>query len=151
MKTVTRTIALATLVTIVFLSQTVIAQTGQNSAKVDVPFAFNYGTQHFPSGVYTLSMENPNILSLRSGNRSAWTMIQKGSDPAQHKSAYVVFRSYGDRYFLTEYISANGSIASVFESAAERRAARDFAANRLTPGHVQLALMSNSGGGAQPK
>jgi hypothetical protein len=152
MKTTIRTIALASLVAIVSLSQTVIAQTGQPSTRIDVPFAFDYGTQHFAAGVYTLSMENQNVLSLRSGNRSAWMMIETGYDPTQHKSEYVVFRKYGDHYFLTEYAPASGSIhASVFESGAERRAARDYAANRLTPSRVQLALLSDEGGKAQSK
>jgi hypothetical protein len=64
----------------------------------------------------------------------------------------VVFRKYGDRYFLTEYAPSTGSIhASVFESAAERRAARDFAANHATPSRVQLAVLSTARGQAQSK
>lgn len=152
MKTTIRTIALASLVAIASLSQTVIAQTGQPSTRVDVPFAFDYGTQHFAPGVYTVSMRDKNILTLSSGNRSARTMIQAGYDPTQHKAGYVVFRKYGDRYFLTEYAPSRGSIhASVFESAAERRAARDFAANHGTPSRVQLAALSNASGQAQAK
>ncbi|HMG86672.1 MAG TPA: hypothetical protein VK574_13155 [Terracidiphilus sp.] len=152
MKTTIRTIALATLVAIASLSQTVIAQTGRPSTKVAVPFAFDYGTQHFAAGVYTVSMRDKNILTLNSGNHSAWAMIQAGYDPTQNKAGYVVFRKYGDRYFLTEYAPASGSLhASVSESAAERRAARDFAANHLAPSRVQLALMSNSNGAAQSK
>jgi hypothetical protein len=152
MKTTIRTIALATLVTMASLSQTVIAQTGQVSTKVDVPFVFDYGTQHFAAGVYTVSMRDKNILTLSSGNRSAWAMIQAGYDPTQNKSGYVVFRKYGDRYFLAEYGPASGSLhASVSESSAERRAARDFAANHLSPRQVQLALMSNVGSQAQSK
>jgi hypothetical protein len=152
MKTTIRTIALASLFAIASLSQTAIAQTGQPSTKVDVPFAFDYGTQHFAAGVYTVSMRDKNILTLSGGNRSAWAMIQAGYDPTQHKAGYVVFRSYGDRYFLTEYAPASGSLhASVSESAAERRAARDFAANHLTPSRVQLALVSNDSGGTHSK
>jgi hypothetical protein len=151
MKTTIRTIALASLVAIASLSQTAIAQTGQPSTKVDVPFAFDYGTQHFTAGVYTVSMRDGNILTLSSGNRSAWAMIQAEYDPTQHESGYVVFRKYGDRYFLTEYSPTHGSLhASVSESAAER-SARDFAAGHLTPSRVQLALISNSSGRAQSK
>jgi hypothetical protein len=152
MKTTIRTIALASLVAIASLSQTVIAQTGQYSTKVDIPFAFDYGTQHFAPGVYTVSMRDKNILTLTSGNRSAWALVQAGYDPTQNKAGYVVFRKYGDRYFLTEYSPATGSLhASVSESNAERRAARDFDASHLTPSRVQLALMSNSGNEAQSK
>jgi hypothetical protein len=78
-------------------------------------------------------------------------MVHAGYDPTQLKEGYVIFRKYGDRYFLTEYAPASGSVhASVFESNAERHAARDFAANHLTPSRVQLALLSNSNG-AQSK
>jgi hypothetical protein len=116
-----------------------------------VPFAFDYTTQHFAAGVYTVSMRDQNILTLSSGNRLAWAMIQAEYDPTQHESGYVVFRKYGDRYFLTEYSPAHGSLhASVSESAAER-SARDFAASHLTPSRVQLALISNSSGRAQSK
>jgi hypothetical protein len=150
MKTTIRTIALATLVAIASLAQPGIAQTLEHSAKVEVPFAFNYGNQHFAAGVYTLSMQNQNILSLRSGNHSAWMMIQTGYDPTQHKAGYVVFRKYGESYFLTEYAPTTGWIhASVFESGAERRAARDFAANHLTPTRAELALTTSSNAGVQ--
>lgn len=152
MKTTIRTIALATLVAIASLSQTVIAQTGQHSMKVNVPFAFDYGKQHLSPGVYSLTMNNQNVMSLRIGDRSAWAMIEAGNDPTEHKSGYVVFRKYGERYFLTEYVPANGSIhVSVFESGAERRAAREFAANHLSPRQVQLAMMSNIGAAAPTK
>jgi hypothetical protein len=153
MKTTIRTIALASLVAIASLSQTVIAQTGQPSTKIDVPFAFDYGTQHFVAGVYTVSMRDENILTLSSGNRTAWAMIQAGYDPtAQQSASYVVFRKYGDRYFLTEFSPANWHLhATVSESAAERRAARDFAANHLTPGRVELAALSNASGQASSK
>ena len=53
MKTTIRTIALASLVAIASLSQTAIAQTGWPSTTVDIPFAFDSGTQHFEAGVYT--------------------------------------------------------------------------------------------------
>ncbi len=152
MKTTIRSIAIASIVAIASLSQTVIAQTLEHSMKVQVPFAFNYGKQHFTAGVYTLSMQNQNILTLRSDSRSGWAMIETGYDPTQHKSGYVTFRKYGDQYFLTEYVPTSGFLhSSVFESGAERRAARDFAANHLTPSRVQLALMSNSSGAAQSK
>ena len=152
MKTTIRTIALATLVAIASLSHTVIAQKLEDSMKVQVPFAFNYGEQHFTAGLYTVSMENPNILRLCSGSRSAWALIETGNDPARHKSGYLAFRKYGDQYFLTEYVPPSGYIhASVFESGVLRRAAREFAANHVASSRVQLAVLSNAGDRAQSK
>jgi hypothetical protein len=154
MKTTIRTIALASLVAFASLSQTAIAQAGQPSTKVNVPFAFDYGSQHFAAGIYTVSMElNRDILTLSDGNRTAWALIQAGHDPtAQQSASYVTFRKYGDRYFLAEFSPAHWHIhATVSESAAERRAARDFATNNLVPSRVQLVALSNAGNGAQSK
>ena len=154
MKTTIRSIVIASLVAVASLSQTVIAQTGQPATKVDVPFAFDYGTQHFAPGVYTVAMQmNRDILTVSNGNRTAWALMQAGHDPtAQQSASYVVFRKYGDRYFLTEYSPANWHIhATVTESAAERRAARDFATNHLVPSRVQLAALSNASGQVQSR
>jgi hypothetical protein len=146
MKLKVHIIVIFTLIAITALSQTVFAQTSRPSSKVDVPFAFDYGKQHFAAGIYTVSMRDQNILTLSGVNRTAWTMIQAGYDPTQHKNGYVTFRKYGNRYFLTEFSPANASIvASVFESHAERSVARDFADSHLAPSHVHLALMSNAG------
>jgi len=153
MKSTISTIALAALVAIASLSQTAIAQTGQPATRVNVPFAFDYGTQHFAPGVYTVSMgQNRDILTLSNGNRTAWALIQAGYDPTQLNAGSVIFRKYGERYFLTEYRPASGSIdVTVFESEPEHRAARDFAANHLAPTHVQLAIMSKAGSQAPAK
>ena len=141
-----RIIAIFTLITIAALSQTMLAQTSRLSSKVDVPFAFDYGKQHFAAGIYTVTMRDQNILTLSGVNRAAWGMIQAGYDPTAHDKGCVTFRKYGNRYFLTEFSPANASIhASVFESSDERRAARDFATGHLAPSQVQVALLSNAG------
>jgi hypothetical protein len=152
MKTTIRTIALASLVAIAALSQTAVAQIGWLGTRVDVPFAFNCGSQHFAAGVYTLSTERQNLLLLRKGDHTALILIQAGFDPTRNKSGYVAFHKYGEQYFFAEYAPANGSIrASVLESKAERRAARDYAANHHSPSTVQLALLSNDSGNTQSK
>lgn len=152
MKTTIRTTVLASLVAIAALSQTAVAQIGWPSTRVDVPFAFNSGTQHFPAGVYTLSAGMQNVLRLRIGDRSALIMIQAGYDPAKNDAGYVAFRKYGNRYFLAEYAPAHRFIhASVFMSKAERRAARDFAANHLSPSTLQLALLTDGSSNAQSR
>lgn len=152
MKLTISTIALAALVAIASLSQTAHAQTGRHSAQVKVPFSFDCGTQHFAPGVYTISMRDQNILVLKGKTGSAWTMIHTGYDPTQLKVGSVIFRKYGERYFLTEYRPVSGSIdVTVFESEPEHRAARDFAENHLAATHVQLALLSNESSQAQAK
>jgi hypothetical protein len=123
-------------------SQTLFGQAGRSSTKVDVPFAFDYGNQHFAAGVYTIAMRDQSILTLSGINRTAWAMIQAGYDPTSHTQGCVTFRKYGSRYFLTEFSPANASIhASVFESGSERRVSRDFTASHLAPIKVEIALL----------
>ncbi|HMG85756.1 MAG TPA: hypothetical protein VK574_08430 [Terracidiphilus sp.] len=138
--------AIVTLVAITVFSQTLLAQTGRPSTKVDVPFAFDYGNQHFAAGIYTVAMRDQNILTINGISRTAWAMIQAGYDPTAHNQGCVTFRKYGDRYFLTEFSPANASIhASVFESSSEQRVARDFRASHVVPSKVQIALLPNYG------
>jgi hypothetical protein len=138
--------AIITFVAITAFSQILLAQTGRPFTKVDVPFAFDYGNQHFAAGTYTVSMRDQNILTVNGISRTSWAMIQAGYDPTAHNQGCVTFRKYGNRYFLTEFSPANASIhASVFESSGERRAARDFRASHLVPSKVQIALLPNYG------
>ena len=45
-----RTIAVFALIAIAGLSQAVLAQSSRPPLKIDVPFAFDYGKQHFAAG-----------------------------------------------------------------------------------------------------
>ncbi|HEX4309041.1 MAG TPA: hypothetical protein VHZ25_03380 [Acidobacteriaceae bacterium] len=123
-----RTIALAALVVVASLSQTLHAQTGAVRARVNVPFSFDCGKAHFAGGIYTLIQLSPNVLSIRANGTAAMAMIQINFDPRITKTSQVTFRQYGDRYFLEE-ISMAGSEAhvSVYESQSEKQAARELA------------------------
>ncbi len=82
MKTTIRTIALAALVAIASLSQTVIAQTGSSPPPRSMCLSHSITGRSTSRPASTPSpCENQNILTLRSGNRSAWAMIQAGYDP----------------------------------------------------------------------
>jgi hypothetical protein len=139
--------AIITLAAITVFSQMLLAQTaGRPSTKVDVPFAFYYGNQHFAAGTYAVTMRDHNILTVNGIGRTAWAMIQAGYDPTAHNQGCVTFRKYGDRYFLTEFSPSNASIhASVFESSSEQRVARDFSASHIVPSKVQIALLPSYG------
>jgi hypothetical protein len=137
-----RTIALATLVAIASLSQTLHAQTAPNSARVNVPFSFDYGTKHFAHGVYTLTREGMNVLRISSGTENAMAVIQTGWMPTRIKSSEVVFRKYGDRYFLDEVLIADlGADITVNESKAEKSAARELAQRGSQPATLALAFL----------
>ena len=143
MKTNIRTIALATLVAIASLSTTVHAQTAWIQARVNVPFSFDCGSAHFSAGVYTLTIENGRILTLRNSSGYAdMAMVQMAYSPIASKTSDATFTKYGDRYFLEE-IRTNGSVtqALVSESSSEKRAVREYRIRGEAGSQVALALL----------
>jgi hypothetical protein len=143
MKSNIRTIALATLVAIASLSQTLHAQTLAVPVRVDVPFSFDYGSQHFGHGVYVLSTNTQHVLTVRSNGSSGMAMIQSAWDRTPAKTSVVIFKKFGDRYFLQEVRIANAAThIDVLESQAEKRAVRELASRGETrTTEVALALL----------
>lgn len=143
MKSSIRTIALAAIVAIASLSQTMHAQTVAYASRVHVPFSFDYGTQHFSAGTYAISMQNASVLAVRTSGRTAFAIVQVDSGRLYPNTGSVIFRKYGDRYFLEEYRPAgSNTVIKVYESQAERRATREFASLHSQPTLVELALLS---------
>jgi len=137
-----RIFAIATLAATAFLSQAVHAQGYINASRVTVPFAFNLGTQHYEPGTYTVRMVDENFLMVSSRAETGFVMVRSDTKNSGPAGGYVTFRKYGDRYFLAEYHQADSDTAvTVPESRNERRAARDFAMNRMDPGRVRVALL----------
>lgn len=120
-------IAVATFVALASLSPAMHAQIPSDSARIDVPFSFDYGTKHFAHGVYTLARTSANVLTLRSGDQAVMALVQTGWTPRGLTDSQVLFRKYGDRYFLAEVLIADGPDLTVIQSKAEKRAARELA------------------------
>jgi hypothetical protein len=142
MKSSIRTLALAALVAIASLSQAH-AQT----PNVNVPFAFDCGSAHFAPGAYTLSISpGREYLMLQSKTNAGMALINVGDGPKNTTPGYVMFRKYGNRYFLAGYHPTNSlSTMEVQTSKTERVVAREFALYQPEPGRVQLALNEASG------
>ncbi len=147
MKSNMRIAALATVVaTLALLTP---AMHAQIDAHVNVPFAFDYGTTHFGPGTYTLSMDGPDVLLVRSGMNGATAIVQTAIERTRPAASQVIFSKYGNRYFLQEFVIAGGGQhVTVNESEAERRAAnRELAMRNSAPVQVALALVPESGDG----
>jgi hypothetical protein len=141
MKTNFRTIALATLAVIASLSMTVNAQTLQ--ARINVPFSFDCGSSHLSAGVYTLTVEDGQVLTLRStGKYVVMALVHTSWNPTAAKNSEATFKKYGDRYFLEEITTSTSmNLARVIESDSERRAAREFVARGGAGSQISLALL----------
>ncbi len=143
MKTNMRTIVLAATVVFASLSQTLHAQSTTPAARGNVPFAFEFGSQHLSPGVYTVDMSNSIILSLRDSHGATMAMTRKDGDRRPAEKSHLVFVKYRDQFYLDQvWIKGNAGYIAVYHTKAEKRAARELSLNGAAPTQIELALES---------
>ena len=78
------------------------AQVTGSLLRVAVPFDFQSGSHQFAAGVYFVRLESDHrfVLEGKNAREITSTVPDESLDPATKSS--VVFRRYGDRYFLRE-------------------------------------------------
>jgi hypothetical protein len=109
----------------------------ESKMNVNVPFDFTIGTTLLRAGHYTVQQTipdaNPQVLSFRSANGSAQAVsmgirLEAVNTVQQPK---LVFRKYGDRYFLSQiWLSAGDSGTEIRQGKLERELARGGASPR---------------------
>lgn len=144
MKSIARTLALATLAVTASLT---VAHAQTQVARVNVPFDFNLGSEHFAAGTYTIATQGSDIVSVSNQARSSQCMalIESRSDfgPSNNR-ATVTFSKYGNAYFLAAYAS-QGETIKLAESSKERSLSHEYAMSRMAPDLVTLAMNQPSG------
>ncbi|MGA2170844.1 MAG: hypothetical protein ABSG62_21875 [Terracidiphilus sp.] len=146
MKSSLCTFALATLVAIASLTQ---AHAQTLASRVNVPFAFDCGSQHFAAGIYTISIsDSGSVLTVTDYKHSDMAVIQSRSDEySPSMASYVAFRKYGNSYFLSAYHAKGGVTVALGESAKERSLIRELASNPTDSGIVRLAMLNGAASG----
>jgi hypothetical protein len=117
----------------------------QTFAQVNVPFAFETGSGHYPAGVYILSMDSPSVLMIKGASGSGLAMMKFVEDRGYRtKNGVAAFHRYGNRYFLNE-ISATGQSRHIHlqPSKAEKQAQKQMenAAVKTAPANLEVALI----------
>lgn len=73
---------------------------------VDIPFDFTVGNKSLPAGHYAIGRNNGTVESLTircdEKNTSVMTLTYRGKSANTESPAKLVFRHYGDTYFLAE-------------------------------------------------
>jgi hypothetical protein len=103
------------------------ADSGMNM-RATIPFDFTVGDETLPAGTYTVAAINTHgLLMIRSEDYSRGKFINAYAKQAEESpwSAKLVFRKYGDLYFLAE-VCANGAGQEVFKSRKERQVIREL-------------------------
>jgi hypothetical protein len=118
------------------------AQSPGNQATVNVPFSFQVGAHHFAPGVYSIRVENEHVVTIRSGSDSAEMMTTWETSRKPAATPKVVFRKYGEQYFLRElWMNPDVTYRSCVETRTEKQAAKQLsAASHVEPGNAEIAL-----------
>jgi hypothetical protein len=101
-------------IAIAFLASTMLmalssASAQSRSATANIPFNFRVGSALMPAGAYDIESTDPRVLWFRNRNGHdtavAVAMTTAGTTAPPVK---LVFNRYGDRYFLSETLTASG-------------------------------------------
>lgn len=94
----------------------------------NIPFAFSVNSVVLPAGEYALTQpNNPNLLTISNfaAKKSACVIVLNGETKGMNGKAQLVFRRYGDQYFLAQiHDGLSGASLEVPRSKAERAAAQ---------------------------
>jgi hypothetical protein len=109
-----------------------------------VPFAFQNGSQHLPAGTYRIDLTSEHVVILRGTAPDAAGVAM--TNPEQRAKAQakgtVVFRRYGDHYYLREIWMPESTTGRKFvTSRAEQKEKQlQIGENSPAPSNVELAL-----------
>jgi hypothetical protein len=106
--------------------------------RVNVPFAFNNGSQVMPAGVYKVSIQSQHVIMLSGYSRSGFVTANPESGRAAAKGK-LIFQRYGNEYFLREVWPAESNTGEkCTKSKLEREV--EIAARKSDQSGSQLAL-----------
>jgi hypothetical protein len=107
-----------------------VVSAGANSGlkvQATIPFDFTAGDETLPAGTYTVETISSNgLLAIRSEDYTRKMFILTGAKEAKNESesGKLVFRKYGDLYFLAEVWGYDAG-QEVFKSRTERQVIRE--------------------------
>ena len=121
------------------LSPALRAQDPEDVVEVNVPFAFESGSQHFAPGLYTISRNDQNVIAIRGESKSGFVLSWFNEDGKPSKTTKIVFSKYGDQLFLQElWVSGDTSHTYFLPSKEEKR---EMSANRTAPTTMVVAAL----------
>jgi hypothetical protein len=92
--------AVAALLTLANVATAARALTSNETVLAKVPFNFTVGHDQLPSGTYTISRDPWGLVTMKSIDRRFTVSVTTTFEPDLPKGDKLVFRRYGDRYFL---------------------------------------------------
>jgi hypothetical protein len=79
---------------------------GRPQVRADIPFSFHVGSTVLPSGKYSInrpaSTNGMVLVRSEKGGKSAYLISNNKESASEPKNSRLVFRRYGDQYFLAQ-------------------------------------------------
>jgi hypothetical protein len=122
------------------LAGVVAVNAADKTITASVPFNFYVGATVMPQGAYRVNeLANGGIVALRTSHASKAITTFPVSGKSESEPPRLVFRRYGDTYFLAEIWAADGSLGHALRhSAREKELAQNGSAPTLAV--IRLAL-----------
>ena len=109
------------------------AQSAGQAVTADIPFDFIVGSKTLPSGRYTMSWVFSDGQGLRiishAGNAAAFRLTNAVSEKSDYPKPRMVFRRYGQQYFLTQVWSGDSHGRQLRPGKKERDLRQELASN----------------------
>ena len=136
----TRHFASLLTVTAALLPMVAVNASAQNSAHVNVPFAFVANQQAVPAGNYQVLASNNSltIINTNTGKPQAILVVRHEAGPAIESKGMLTFKMSGGRHILTEAQFAGSSTHS--ELLTQPKQERRIASNTQSTSTAQLAM-----------
>ncbi len=111
--------------------------------RADVPFAFQYGSDHYASGRYTISDLSDRFVVLRSKSTTGAVMVQT-SYGVTTTAGKLVFNRYGNRYFLEQiWTPHDATHLECIKTRTEQRVRKELtvASDTVPPAAVEMVSL----------
>jgi hypothetical protein len=109
--------AVTALISLANVSTAARAFSSNPAVMAKIPFSFSVGHDQLPSGTYTLSQDPWGLVTLQSLDRRVNVIITTTDEPCSMSGDKLVFRRYGDHYFLgrvsTSVLSAHFPVSKL--------------------------------------
>jgi hypothetical protein len=116
------------------------SQTQETIARVNVPFAFECGSQHYPAGIYNISRLSNTVLLISGPSRIGLAMMRPDVTVLPAKTGRALFGVSGNQHFFHQIWSTGSTtLVTFYASKAEQRVR--LAPNTIPQPDIQLALL----------
>jgi len=119
------------------------AQKG-GSFVVTVPFAFTVSGKTLPAGQYIFARStqtSSEVIMIRSKERGAYVQTKQVQSQDIQKETEVIFKRYGDQYFLFQiWISGKSIGRELFKSTREQKSERELAQHAIKPETIAIVV-----------